>query len=163
VSWERSFATYAADLDDYAAFQCWDGDRAKPWIAEVQDYVRVSALRHALYNVAFWDEEGELVAASAFDPQPVRIPLCSPAERPGWKLQALAICLEHQGQGHSRKVFAGTFAAMRELDARRTLVTASVHRDHRTSQEACERVGLTLLLPGPEFHTLLGEVPVADH
>ena len=159
MGWERSFATYAADVDDFAAFECWDGDPATPWIAEVEDYVRVSALRHALFNVAFWDEQGKLVAASAFDPQPVRMPLCSPSESPGWKLQALAISLEHQAQGRSTEVFAETFAAMREADARRTLVTASLHREHTRSRKACERAGLTILLPGPEFHILLGEVP----
>lgn len=159
MPWERSFATHAADADDFATFRCCDRDTTTPWIAEVEDYVRVSALRHAIHIVAFRDEARGLVAVSAFDPVTIELPRCSPIETPGWKLQVVAICLQHQAQGRSEEVFQQTYDAMREVNPDRALVTARVHREHQASRAAAERAGLTLLMTGDDYHTVLGEVP----
>ena len=159
MAWERSFASPAGDVDDFAAFQCWSGQAGTPWIEEVENYVRVSVLSAALWTVAFRDEAGKLSAVSAFDPVPIEVPLCNPVENPGWKLQVVAVALDHQTQGRCREVYRETFAAMREADPQRLLVTANVHRQHAVSLKAAASAGLTLLMPGDEFHLVLGEVP----
>ncbi len=159
MAWERSFASAVLDVDDFAAFQCWNGDRATPWIAVVEDYVRVSVLRAAVHILAFRDGNGELVAVSAFDPTDVEIPLIEPVAHPGWTLQVLAIRLQHQRNGHSREVYRQTFEAMCELNPARSLVTARIHRQHTGSMTAARRAGLDLFLTGTEFHTMLGELP----
>jgi hypothetical protein len=163
VSWERLIATHAADADDFANFQCWNGDRATPWIEEVENYVRVSVLRAAVWSVAFRDEKGKLAAVAAFDPVPIEVPLCNPVVNPGWKLQVVAIRLEYQAQGHSQMVFRETFEAMREANPDRILVTASIHRKHTASLKACERVGIAPFLPKDEHYWIaLGEVPASE-
>lgn len=158
MAWNRSPASPVLDIDDFAAFQCWDGDSATPWIAMVENYVRARVLHAALHTLAFRDGD-ELVAVSAFDPIDIEIPLVEPIAQPGWKLQVVAIRLQRQRNGHSREVYKQTFEAMRELNPARSLVTAQIHRLHTGSMTAANRAGLDLFLTGTEFHTMVGELP----
>jgi hypothetical protein len=155
-----SFARPEDDGDDFARFACWDGAPSTAWVAEVENYIRVWALRHAKYVVAFRNELGELVAVAAFDDRVIGVPLVNPVDHAGWHLLVIAIRLEDQRSGLSREVFDGVFAAMREVDPDRILYTAYVHRANRASFEACKRVDLLPLhLKDEHYWVLLGEVP----
>jgi hypothetical protein len=155
LAWQASFATPEVDVDEFAAFRCWDGDKNKPWIEQVENYVRVRVLKAALHTLAFRDGRGELVAVSAFDPTPIEIPVIKPVVHLGWQLQVVAICQRHQRNGRSREVYEQTFAAMRDTNSARTFVTAKIHREHRASLAAANRAGLELLMTGDPFHTMI--------
>lgn len=152
-------ATLANDAD-FAAFSCWDGDDATPWIEEAENYVRGFVLRRAENVLAFRTAENELVAVSAFDERTIHVPIVNPVAHDGWHLQVVAIDCDHQKRQLSRQIFEATFAAMRDRDPSRVYVTARVHKDHSNSAKACDAVGLSLLRPNDEHYLiLLGEVP----
>lgn len=149
-----------ADGDEFARFTCAEVESADPWVLEVEAYVRSWVLRHAHHVLAHRDEEGTLVAVSAFDGTVVGIPLLSPLDHPGWHLQVVAISHNHQNQRLSAEVFSGTFEAMRGLDLDRVFVTANVHGLHVVSLRACAQVGLTPWIQlDADYWILLGEVP----
>ena len=160
MAFKRSIATQALDVDDLAAFSCCTGADDPPWIREAENYIRVAALRHAGFVLAFRDDHGVLAAVSAFDLRDIHIPMSAPAPQPGWHLQVLALATGYQGKGHSADIFMQTFDEMRAIASERVLVTANVHNQHAVSIAAAARVGLTYLLPKDEQYTvLLGEVP----
>jgi RimJ/RimL family protein N-acetyltransferase len=159
---QRIRATREDDEDDFASFSCWDGSTTTPWIEEAENHVRGWLLSNAKYALAFRDEEGHLVATSAFDERVISVPLVAPVDHPGWHLQVVAIDLEHQRRGLSRQILAQTLEAMHEFDPTRVLVTANVHREHRASLKVCARAGLTRFIPkDDQYWTLLGEVPIS--
>jgi RimJ/RimL family protein N-acetyltransferase len=158
LSW--SFATVERDANDFAHFQCWNGDPGLPWVEEAENYVRAWVLRRSENVLAFRDEGGALVAVSAFDPRVILVPIVNPVEHPGWHLQVVAIRLDQQGHGLSREIFTGTFAAMKSVDPNRVLYTANVHKDNRPSLRAGAAVGLLQFRRKDAFYLeLLGEVP----
>jgi RimJ/RimL family protein N-acetyltransferase len=160
LAFTRSIATQALDVDDLAAFSCCAGDDDPAWIREAENYIRVAALRHAGFVLAFRDDQGVLAAVSAFDLRDIHIPLNAPAPQPGWHLQVLALGTKYQRKGHSKEIFLQTFDEMRNIASERVLVTAYVHTDHAHSIHACAQVGLTYLQPKDEqYKILLGEVP----
>jgi RimJ/RimL family protein N-acetyltransferase len=115
-----------------------------------------------VWVLAFRDDEQRLVAVSAFDPRRIDIPLNAPVEHHGWHLQVVALDREQQGHGLAQVVFAETFAAMREVDPARILVTGNIHKDNSPSFAAAGRAGLTRLVPLDEHYwVVLGEVPKA--
>jgi RimJ/RimL family protein N-acetyltransferase len=129
-------------------------------VREAEDYVRCFALRHADFVLAFRDDDGKLVAVSAFDRRDIELPLNAPTTHPGWHLQVVALAVEHQSKGFAADVFAQTFEEMRAIATERIFVTATVHRDHRASLAAAARAGLTQLVQMDEHYwVLLGEVP----
>lgn len=136
----RSFATLLDD-GDFAAFECCGDDEA-PYRKEPENYVRGRVLGKADHVVSFRDEFGELAAVASFDRTSIAIPGPDPEEAAAWKLQVVAIRSDLQGRSLSREVFAGVFAAMREVSEYIDYVIADVHRDNRPSREACARVGL---------------------
>ena len=158
----RSFAVTVGDAEEFASFSCCPDD-GPAWVREAENYVRVYALGHANWVLAFRDEADELVAVSAFDPRVIEIPLVAPVEHDGWHLQVVAIALPYQGQGLSAFVYSETFAAMREVSQQRELVTANVHSLHTASRRAAARAGLDTLVPiDDDYIRLLGVVPAAS-
>ena len=158
LAWQ--FASYA-DVDDLAAFACWDGDPAKPWEEEVENHIRGWVLRQHEHVLTF-RHAGELVAVSAFDPRFVGLPLVRPIDQPAWHLQVVAVRTESQGAGLVSEVLAGTFAAMQSVDTSRVLITATAHRENAKSLRVCAKVGLTWFRDIDEHYVeLLGEVPDA--
>lgn len=156
----RSFATREYDEDAFAAFSSWAGRDGEPWIEEADNYVRVSVLRHAAHVLAFRDAARDLVAVSAFDERTIAVPLAAPVDHPGWHLQVVAIRVEDQRKGLSQLIFQETFAAMRELDPERVLVTAHAHKDHFASISACRQAGIeAFYMKDDDYWMLLGEVP----
>lgn len=136
-------ATLATDLDACVAFRCWDGDPDSHWAKEVEEYVRVNALRYSEHCLAFREEESrELAAFTAFGRREVHIPLLDGAREPCWHMDVAAVSLDRQQAGLSRELFEGTFAAMRELDSGLMFVTAWVHESNEASIKACAGVGL---------------------
>ena len=160
MPFERSIATQALDFEDLAAFSCCRGTDDPPWIKEAEHYIRVAALRHAGFVLAFRDAQGVLAAVSAFDLRDIHIPMSAPAPQPGWHLQVLALATAYQGKGRSTEVFMQTFEEMKAIAGERVLVTANVHNQHAASIAAAARAGLTYLVPKDEHYTvLLGEIP----
>ncbi len=151
-----------ADDAEFAEFCCCDSD-APAWEVEAENYVRASALGHSEHVLAMRNDDGLLVAVSAFTRRDIEIvPVAQPTQQVGWHLQVMAVRLEHQRQGVCGEAFALTFEAMRELDDRRGLITAHVHKDHGPSLAACEKVGLERLMPlgqDEDYWVLLGTVP----
>jgi RimJ/RimL family protein N-acetyltransferase len=158
---QRSFATRADDAD-FAGFECC-GDDAAPWALETENYVRSSVLGHAEHVLALRDEEGALVAVSAFDRKRIEVPRAvDPLDLKGWQLQVVAVHRESQRNGLCAAVFANTFDAMRDLDPGRGVVQANVHKDNSPSIKACRNAGLFELMPlepEGEYWILLGRVP----
>jgi GNAT superfamily N-acetyltransferase len=152
-----------AGLDDaieFDAFSCWDGDPAAVWAHEVENYIRGRLLwRFDSITLAF-REHGELVAVSSFFGSSIGLPLVEPVEQPTWHLDVFAVRLDRQRRGFATEVFQQTFAEMRQEDLERILVTGYVHRDNDLSFIACERAGLTRLIPrDDDYWIVLGEVP----
>jgi RimJ/RimL family protein N-acetyltransferase len=157
---ERSFASRDRDQNDLASFACWDGNPESPWVEEAENYIRGWALSNAQHVLTFRDEQGLLVAVTAFDERIISVPRVAPIEHNGWHFQVAAVSLEHQGRGLSNQILTATLAAMHELDEQRVLVTAHAHREHHLSLKACERVGLSKYLPlDDHYWILLGEIP----
>jgi RimJ/RimL family protein N-acetyltransferase len=157
---EHSFATRADDAD-FAGFCCCQTG-ASAWQVEVENYVRASVLGHAEEVLAFRDEEGELLAVSAFDRQQIDLPGAQPRELRGWHLQVVALRLDAQRNGHSAKVFTATFEAMRDLDKTRSVIRANVHKDNAASIKACSNAGFIELMPldaEGDYWIWLGRVP----
>lgn len=125
--------------------------------------MRGSVLGHSEYVLAMRDEQGLLVAVSGFKRRLVEIvPVAQPIQQPGWHLHVMAVRLEHQQQEICGQAFVHTFDAMREIDDTRSLITAHVHKNHRPSLAACEKVGLEPLVPlgqDQDYWILLGRVP----
>jgi hypothetical protein len=154
-------ATLATDFDACVGFRCWSGDPDAHWAREVEENVRVIALRYSEHCLAFREEEGgDLVAFSAFGRREVHIPLLGGAPEPCWHMDVAAVSLDRQRAGLSQEVFDGTFAAMRELDSDLTFVTAWVHERNDASIKACAAVGLDFyyMAHGP-YACLLKEMP----
>jgi RimJ/RimL family protein N-acetyltransferase len=139
---ERSLAIRGRDDAEFARFQCWDGNAATPWVELAEEYARVWALRISDHVLAFRDDDGELIAVSAFSRGAIDIPFIGGAEHPAWYIEVVAIAVDHQRQGLSQDVFVGTFEIMQELDPTRILVTGKVHKDHSASRKACAAVGM---------------------
>jgi hypothetical protein len=155
----RSFATYSADADAFAAFECWDGNTSTPWIEEVQDHVRAWALSHNRHVVAFRDDD-QLVAVAGFNPREISVPLVDPEVVPAWHLNVLAVTLSRQRRGMSSELLVGTFSAMREVDPGRDVFTVRVHESNAGSLALCVRHNLA---PFPRraddpYIELLGDV-----
>jgi hypothetical protein len=155
-----SRAIAGRDDEDFAAFECWDGDPTAYWSEEVENYVRGSVLRHAHYVLAFRDGDGKLAAVSAFDSRVIQVPLVAPSSHPTWHLQVIAVRLDLQGHHVADQVFAETFRAMRDEDKNRDIVTGNVHRANAPSRHACARHGLDSFLPlDADYDIVLGEIP----
>jgi RimJ/RimL family protein N-acetyltransferase len=155
----RCFADANQDRDEFAAFSCWDGDPGAVWAEEAENYVRGWVLGQALHTLAFREEDGALLAVSAFDPRVIAVPLLEPIEQPAWHLQCVAVRLEDQGRGLSEAIFRQTLSAMREMDPDRILVTANVHKRNLASLRACEKAGFSVFRShGHSYVELLGEV-----
>lgn len=150
------------DADLFDSFACWDGDPDKPWVEEVENYVRIHVLKDCPHTLAFFDEDEQLIAVSAFRPSQVLIPRLVGQSRPSWHLVVAAVSLEHQGRGCSAQVFDESFDTMRGLDGDRLLVTGYVHQDNLASLKACAKAGLDPFEPkGGGYIVVLGEVPAA--
>jgi hypothetical protein len=154
---DRSFALRGRDDDEFGRFECWDGDPATPWIGEAQDHARVWSLTTADHALAFRDDNGVLIAITAFSRGEIEIPLLGGTEQPCWDLQVLAIALDHQRQGLSEEVFLGTFAAMLELDRSRMYVRGRVHKDHHASRRACACVEMHGAYEDPPYWVVVGD------
>jgi hypothetical protein len=88
------------------------------------------------------------------------LPLVEPIEQPSWHFDVLAIQLQRQRAGLASEIFRQTFEEMQDEDPARILVTGFVHRSNAPSLIACERAGLTPLIPrDDEYWIVLGEVP----
>ncbi len=154
-----SFATLADDAE-FAKFSCCPPDGAG-WLREVENYVRVSALKRAEHVLVLRDDGSELLAVSAFDSRTIDfVPINHPIEVGGWHLYAVAVRLTDQRKGICAELFARTFEAMRTLNRTRSLVTADVHRHNDASIRACAKAGLESLPrnENDDYVTLLGPV-----
>jgi hypothetical protein len=157
------------------AFRCWTGDEEfDPWVAEVEDFVRMIALKTADHVLLFESESGDLAGVSAFDREDYAP--SGPFHVPIWRLEAIALSLAWQGTSvdadidgcpgtmkASEYVLRGTFRRMLELDPRRTFLVGRIHNDNRASMKATARVGLDQLgqrVLG-EYLEVLGEVDPA--
>jgi hypothetical protein len=159
VTLASSFAT-AADRDELAQFVCWDGNPYEPWVEEAQNFVRAWMLSRTQHCLMTRGEARRLIAVAAFDPRVIGLPLVRPIDHNAWHIQVLAVSLPFQAHGLAASIFDQVFAAMRQLDPDRVLVTANVHRDNHHSLSACSKVGITPLVPVEEaYWLLLGEVP----
>lgn len=160
LRWELADRT--RDDAEYADFACWDGRPGRPWIEEVENYVRGWVLRDARHVLSFRTDGGQLAAVAAFNEHVVQVPLVEPVDHPAWLLTVVAVHLDHQRNGLSGEVFAGVFEAMRRFDPARVLIAGRVHRRHRASVSACKKVELRPWRSIDEHYVeLLGEVPPA--
>lgn len=154
--------TFAGRDDDgeFASFRCWDGDRQKPWVEEVENYVRAGLLRQPGMYVLAFREEGELVGVSAFYRRTIGLPALDPVDHDAWHLEVVAVRLDRQGESLSRVILEQTLAMMREEDPQRVLVVAVCHRENGAALAACERVGLLPFVQQDEHYwVLVGELP----
>jgi predicted N-acetyltransferase YhbS len=148
------------DATEFNDFACWDGDPAAVWAHEVENYIRARLLWSFENITLAFREEGELVAVSSFYPSTIGLPIVDPVEQPSWHLDVLAVRLQRQRAGLAAEVFHQTFAEMRTEDSGRILVTGFVHRENAASFTACERAGITRLIPrDSDYWIVLGEVP----
>lgn len=145
---------------ELAAFCCCK-EGAPDWQREVEDYLRGAAVRRAQYVLGLRKDEGELVGVSAFDPKSITgLPVRQPIEVRGWRLLAVGIALDDQGQGHARALFIETLTMMLRLDRSRSLVKARVHEDNTLSLRACASAGIEPHPPPVDgYLQLIGAVP----
>jgi hypothetical protein len=144
------------------------------WIREVEEYVRVFALRSASHVLIFESPGGDIAGVSAFDR--VEVALSGRDREPAWRLQVIALSVQWQGKSvdadiegcsatmkASEYILRSTFRRMLEIDKRRVIVVATVHDENRTSMAACARVGLvrTGREADPNYWAMLGEVDPA--
>lgn len=155
----RSFAGRDDD-GDFAAFCCWDGSDGKPWLEEVENYIRGALLRQPdMYMLAF-REEGQLVAVSAFYKRTIGLPALDPIDHDAWHLEVMAVRLDRQGQGLSREVLDQTLAVMLEADPERVLIVGVAHRDNTPAFAAGAQIGLIKFVQQDEHYwVLVGELP----
>ena len=151
-------------------FRCWTGDDDELWVRDVEEYVRMYALRTAYRVLLFCSAGGELAGVTAFNKQDI-----SPSGTrrvPGWRLEVVALTLRWQRQRvasdiagaasemkASEYLMRATYRRMLELDARRVLVVARVHDGNVASMVAAARVGLDRTeREDDEYWAMLGEV-----
>lgn len=156
----RTFANRADDGDDFSRFRCWNGDDQLPWVEEVEDDIRGGWIfKRAPHVLALREDDGELVAVSAFLSRPVYIPIAAPEEVDAWHLHVLAVHIDHQGGGLSAEVIAETLAAMGEVDPARAIFTVRVHEQNAPSIALCNRYRLAPFPQrDPPYLELLGDV-----
>jgi GNAT superfamily N-acetyltransferase len=151
-----------ADDQEVLQFCCCEDD-APDYIASVQRYVSILALRRDEHVVGLRDQDDDLIGIASFDRTVIGIlPMQQPTDVRGWYLKAAAVDLDRQGDGISKALFDSTFEIMRHLDPSRSLIAAAVHRNNLPSIGACAKVGLDVYLPAPageDFHQLIGTVP----
>jgi hypothetical protein len=150
-----SVGTKAVDGHDLLRFRCWDGDPDEPWIGDVEEYVRVLALKSAFRTLVFRDDGGEVAAVTAFDRREVRPFEAARYLVPGWHLQVVAVSLRYQGSLVENDILGcppamkmaeyahrSTYRYMLEIDPARQFITARVHDENRRSIKAAARVDL---------------------
>jgi hypothetical protein len=154
-------------------FRCWSGDEDETWVLEVEEYIRLIALRTAERVLLFEPAEGQVAGVTAFGRQEI-----SPSGTrrvPGWRLEVVALALAWQGKSvvaaiagcaprmkASEYLLRATFRRMRELDRRRRLVVARVHDGNVASMVAAARVGLDRTRrESDEYWEMLGEADPA--
>ena len=154
----RSFA--GPDDDGYfAAFRCWDGSDGKPWLEEVENYIRGALLRQPDIYVLAFREEGQLVAVSAFYKRTIGLPALDPIDHDAWHLEVVAVGFDRQQEGLSREVLEQTLAVMWEADPERVLIVGVAHRDNRAAFAACSQIGLLKFVQRDEHYwVLVGEL-----
>jgi RimJ/RimL family protein N-acetyltransferase len=118
------------------------GEDPPMWAAQADAYLRFSALRENPFVLAFRPPDGRLVAATAFRPASIGLPLAAPVESAAWYLAVIGISREWQGQGLSTPVLTETFSHMKAIDPGREHVIANVHEENAPSLRACAKVGL---------------------
>ena len=149
------------DQDSLARFCCWNSDPEYWRTLEVENHIRGFVLSNS-ENVVLFEDEGELLAVSAFGRTTIGIPLVDPRHQPCWHVDLVAVTLDRQSQGLSREVFAGTFERMRELDPQCFLITGLIHENNLASLNAAQKVGIMPFTPaGDGYWRVLGEVPPA--
>jgi hypothetical protein len=166
-------ATKGRDGHGLLAFRCFPGGEEELWVAEIEEYVRVFALRTADHVLVFESQEGALAGVSAFDRQDISV--SGRLRVAGWRLEVIALAVRWHGQvvdadidgcaetmKASEYVLRATFRRMLELDPRRVIVIGRVHDDNPASMSACARVGLLRTRrESNEYWELLGEVDPA--
>jgi len=158
VTLTRSVGSLDDDAD-FGSFRCWDGDNAKPWVEEVENYVRGALLRQPDMHILAFREAGELAAVAAFYRRIIGLPILDPVDQQAWHLEVVAIRLDRQGQGLSSAVLQQTLEAMRVMDSDCILITGLVHCDNDGAFTACSRVGIKKLVQRDEHYWLvLGEL-----
>jgi ribosomal protein S18 acetylase RimI-like enzyme len=155
----RRFSAGPDDDAQFAAFTCWDGDLAKPWAHEAQNYIRAAVLRQPDTHVLKWCDGTNLVAVVSFGTRIIGLPLLDPVDHTVWHLDVMGVARDRQQQGHAPSALQETLHAMRAEDPARAIVTADVHRLNSPAIRTLRSVGITeLIQKDADYWIFLGEL-----
>ena len=157
-----TISRFPAGRDDdgqFAGFTCWDGDPAKPWALEAQNYIRGYVLRHSGIRVFKWCEGDSLVAVVSFGTRTLGLPLVEPTDYKVWHLEVTGVSVTRQGEGLGALVLRETLDVLSAEDPDRVLVTANVHKANLHAIRTLATAGITPLVPMDDaYWTFLGEL-----
>jgi hypothetical protein len=139
--WSYRSASIEADSDALSTFSCWDGDEERWWIQEVENHIRAWVLECSEHVLLLYEDD-VLIGLSAFSRTTIIIPSHDPSHQPAWKLDLVAIALDHQSRGISYELYQRTFSLMNELDPERRLVTGAIYEKNHASLASALKVGL---------------------